>query len=232
MLPLITAVIAFISIGFSAPSQPKPSEWIHLFDGKTTKGWHSYGKATAGNAWKVQDGTLFFNAESKKINPTQGGDLVTNGSFTNFHLKLEWKISKNGNSGIIFWVQDDTSKYKQVWFTGPEMQVLDNDGHPDGKIKKHRAGNLYDLVEGKEGAVNKVGEWNFVDIISYNGKLDFYLNGVNTVSTTYGDADWKALIAGSKFKYSPDFGKTFGGHIALQDHGDNVWYRNIMIKKL
>jgi hypothetical protein len=110
--------------------------------------------------------------------------------------------------------------------------VLDNDGHPDGKIKKHRAGNLYDLVEGKEGAVNKVGEWNLVDIISYNGKLDFYLNGINVVSTSYGDADWKKLVAGSKFKDKPDFGKTFSGHIALQDHGDKVWYRNIMIKKL
>ncbi len=232
MRTILIAAFAFISLSFNTPTQPKPKEWVSLFDGKTTKGWHCYGKPTASAAWKVQDGTLFFDADSKKTNPKEGGDLVSDASFTNFHLKLEWKISKNGNSGIIFWVQDDTSKYKQVWFTGPEMQVLDNDGHPDGKIKKHRAGNLYDLVEGKEGAVNKVGEWNFVDIISYNGKLDFYLNGVNTVSTTYGDADWKALIAGSKFKYSPDFGKTFGGHIALQDHGDNVWYRNIMIKKL
>ena len=175
---------------------------------------------------------MFLDGDSKKDSLITGGDIVTDESFGNFHLKLEWKIAKNGNSGIIFWVQDDTAKYKQVWFTGPEMQVLDNDGHPDGKIKKHRAGNLYDLIEGKEAAINKVGEWNLVEIISNNGQLDFYLNGVNVVSTAYGDPQWRELIAGSKFKTKPDFGKIFCGHIALQDHGDNVWYRNIMIKKL
>lgn len=231
MYPFLLGTIAFINSFFAAPT-PKPNDWVNLFDGKSTKGWHSYGKAKAGSAWKVEEGVLFFDAASKKTNADAGGDLVSDGSFSNFHLKLEWKISKNGNSGIIFWVQDDTTKYKQVWFTGPEMQVLDNDGHSDGKIKKHRAGNLYDLIEGKEGAVNKVGEWNLVEIISYNGKLDFYLNGINVVSTTYGDADWKKLIAGSKFKDKSDFGKVFSGHIALQDHGDNVWYRNIMVKKL
>jgi len=232
MIPIFTVVIAFVSQLFTTPTQPKPNKWINLFDGKTTKGWHSYGKSTTGSAWKVEDGMLFFDGVSKKEQQLTGGDIVTDESFGNFHLKLEWKISKNGNSGIIFYVQDEPTKYDNVWFTGPEMQVLDNDGHPDGKIKKHRAGNLYDLVEGKEGAVNKVGEWNLVEIISNNGQLDFFLNGVNVVSTTYGDADWKSLIAGSKFKTKPDFGRVFNGHIALQDHGDNVWYRNIMIKKL
>jgi len=232
MISIFTVVIAFVSQLFTTPTQPKPNKWINLFDGKTTKGWHSYGKPTTGSAWKVEDGMLFFDGVSKKEQQLTGGDIVTDESFGNFHLKLEWKISKNGNSGIIFYVQDEPTKYDNVWFTGPEMQVLDNDGHPDGKIKKHRAGNLYDLIEGKEGAVNKVGEWNLVEIISNNGKLDFFLNGVNVVSTTYGDADWKSLIAASKFKTKPDFGKVFRGHIALQDHGDNVWYRNIMIKKL
>ncbi len=232
MIPLFAVVFAFVSQLFATPIQPKPVKWRNLFDGKTTKGWHSYGKPTPGAAWKVEDGTLFLDGVSKKEQQLTGGDIVTDESFGNFHLKMEWKISKNGNSGIIFYVQDDTAKYKQVWFTGPEMQVLDNDGHPDGKIKKHRAGNLYDLIEGKEGAVNKVGEWNLVEIISNNGQLDFYLNGINVVSTTYGDPQWRELIAGSKFKTKPDFGKVFSGHIALQDHGDNVWYRNIMIKKL
>lgn len=232
MFPILAVIVALFSQLFSVPTQPKPNKWIYLFDGKTTKGWHSYGKSFAGAAWKVEDGVLFFDGSNKKDPLVTGGDIVTDESFGNFHLKLEWKISKNGNSGIIFYVQDEPKKYDYVWFTGPEMQVLDNDGHPDGKIKKHRAGNLYDLVEGKEGAVNKVGEWNLVEIISNNGQLDFYLNGINVVSTTYGDAQWKALIAGSKFKTEPDFGKVFSGHIALQDHGDNVWYRNIMIKKL
>lgn len=232
MIPIFAVAFAFISQLFTTPILHKPNKWINLFDGKTTKGWHSYGKSSAGSAWKVDNGVLFFDGLSKKDSLVKGGDLVTDQSFGNFHLKLEWKISKNGNSGIIFWVQDEPTKYDYVWYTGPEMQVLDNDGHPDGKIKKHRAGNLYDLIEGKEGAVNKVGEWNLVEIISNNGKLDFFLNGINVVSTTYGDAEWRALIAGSKFKTKPDFGKVFSGHIALQDHGNNVWFRNIMIKKL
>lgn len=226
----LTGVFVLIISCCTAQSKKKAGEWVSLFDGKTTNGWHTYGKNSAGEAWIVSDGALHLDAGNKD---GKGGDLVSDASFgSNFHLKLEWKIAKNGNSGIMFFVQDDPAKYKYVWHTGPEMQVLDNDGHPDGKIKKHRAGNLYDLIEGKEGAVLPVGQWNLAEIISYNGKLDFFLNGVNVVSTTYGDADWKALIAGSKFKDKPDFGRVFSGHIALQDHGDKVWYRNITIKKL
>ena len=160
------------------------------------------------------------------------GDIVTDESFNDFDLKLEWKISKNGNSGIIFYIQDEPKKYDYIWYTGPEMQILDNDGHSDGKIIKHRAGNLYDLIEGKEGVVKAVGEWNQVEIISNKGKLDLLLNGVTVVSTIVGDDNWRNLIAGSKFKTKPDFGKVFSGHIGLQDHGNEVWFRDIKIKKL
>jgi len=209
------------------PIEPK-STWISLFDGKTTKGWHSYGKTSAGEAWKVVDGSLHLEA-GKGLS---AGDLITDESFEDFDLKLEWKISKNGNSGILFYIQDNPDKYKQIWFTGPEMQVLDNDGHPDGVILKHRAGNLYDLIEGKEGVVNPVGDWNQVEIISKDSKLDLILNGTTVVSTYVGDDNWRALIAGSKFKDMPDFAKVFKGHIGLQDHGNEVWFKNIKIKKL
>jgi hypothetical protein len=160
--------------------------------------------------------------------------IVTNESFTNFHLQLEWKISKNGNSGIIFFVQNDPSKYKNTWHTGPEMQVLDNDGHPDSKIISHRAGNLYDLIVGDESGVKPAEQWNQVDIIVNKGTLVMKLNGVTTVNTHLGDDSWKELIRRSKFSKgeSPDFGKVFSGHISLQDHGDQVWYRNIRIQKL
>ena len=210
------------------------SEWITLFNGKNTKGWHSYGKETVGKAWKVEEGGILHLDASNKADwqTNGGGDLVHELELQDFHLKLEWKIAAKGNSGVIFWVQDDKSKYDYVWFTGPEMQVLDNDGHGDGKIIKHRAGNLYDLIAGPEGVVKPVGEWNQAEIVSYRGKLDFYLNGVNVVSTTYGDDAWRTMIANSKFKTMPDFGKFFTGHIALQDHGDNVWFKNIMVKKL
>jgi hypothetical protein len=112
------------------------------------------------------------------------------------------------------------------------MQVLDNAGHDDGKIIKHHAGDLYDLISCSQETVKPVGEWNQVEIISNNGKLDFILNGTNVVSTTMWDDNWKKLVAGSKFKDMPDFGTYKKGRIALQDHGNMVSYRNIMIKKL
>lgn len=203
-------------------------EWISLFDGKTTKGWHSYGKTVTGEAWKVENGVLHLDA-GKGLS---AGDIVTDESFDDFDLKLEWKISQNGNSGIIFFIQDNPSKYKQIWYTGPEMQILDNEGHPDGLLLKHRAGNLYDLIEGKEGIENPVGDWNQVEIINNQGNLSLILNGTTVVSTIVGNDNWKTLIAGSKFKDMPDFAKVFSGHIGLQDHGNEVWFKNIKIKKL
>lgn len=210
-------------------------EWVSLFDGKTTSGWHTYGKDAVGEAWKVIDGALMLDPTNKQGWQIKGGgDIVTNESYGDFHLQLEWKISKKGNSGIIFFVQDEPKKYNYIWYTGPEMQVLDNDGHADAKINKHRAGNLYDLVAGVEGAVKPVGEWNLVDVINEKGTLTLKLNGVTTVTTTLGDDAWKNLIKNSKFSKgeSPDFGKVFTGHIGLQDHGDQVWYRNIRIQRL
>lgn len=206
-------------------------EWHALFDGKSLDGWHTYGQSKAGAAWTAEDSILHFSPKAA-VNPGDRGDLVTNEAYDNFDLKLEWKISKNGNSGILFYVQEDTSKYKNTYNTGMEMQVLDNDGHPDGKIFKHKAGNLYDLIPNTKETVKPVGEWNQVQITSNNGKLDFFLNGENVVSTTLWDDDWKKLIAGSKFADMPGFGTFKSGHIALQDHGDEVWYRNIMIKRL
>lgn len=211
--------------------------WVSLFDGKTTGGWHTYGRTEAGKAWKVVDGSLHLDAGNKKDWQTSdGGDIVTDEEFENFHLQLEWKVAPKGNSGIIFYVNEDTSKYHYTWNTGPEMQVLDNGnentaGHPDAKIKSHRAGDLYDLVISKE-AVKPAGEWNQVEIISNNGKLDFYMNGQHTLSTTMWDDSWKQLIAKSKFRDMKGFGTYRKGKIALQDHGDKVWYRNIRVKRL
>jgi hypothetical protein len=212
-------------------------EWISLFDGKTTKGWHTYGHPTIGKAWKVEDGALRLDAASKKDWQTaEGGDIVTDDEFENFHLKMDWKISPKGNSGIIFYVHEDSTKYKYTWSTGPEMQVLDNGtesepGHPDAKITSHRAGDLYDLVVAKE-LVKPVGEWNTVEIIANKGSLEFRVNGEKALSTTMWDENWKQMLAKSKFKNMPGFGTFKKGRIALQDHGNDVWFRNIMIKKL
>lgn len=206
--------------------------WVSLFDGKTTAGWHSYGKTTIGEAWKVADGAIYLDTTQKDGWQIKGGgDIVTNDEFENFHLKLEWKIAPNGNSGIIFYVHEDTAKYKYVWYTGPEMQVLDNNGHSDAKIPKHRAGDLYDLISCSKETVKPAGEWNEAEIVSNNGKLDLFLNGTNVVSTNMWDSAWKQLLAGSKFKDMADFGTYKKGRISLQDHGNAVWYRNIKIKK-
>ena len=212
------------------------SGWITLFDGKSTTGWHSYGKKTAGAAWKVVDGTLHLDAAGKKNNKLEGGDIVTDNEYENFHLQLEWKISPKGNSGIIFYVNEDLSKYPNTYNTGPEMQVLDNGtatkaGHADARIYTHRAGDLYDLIASKE-LVKPAGEWNKAEIVSKNGKLDFYMNGQHALSTTMWDDNWRQMVAISKFKDMPGFGIFKKGKIALQDHGDDVWYRNIRIKNL
>jgi hypothetical protein len=214
-------------------SSTSADEWEPLFDGKTTKGWHSYGRKTAGKAWKVDNGALYLDASNKaNWQAGDGGDLVTDDEFQNFHLKLEWKVSPKGNSGIIFYVKEDPSKYKATYNTGLEMQVLDNEGHPDAKIHKHRAGDLYDLIASSKEPVKPAGEWNEVEVISNGGKLEFFLNQEKIVSTTIWDDNWRQLVKGSKFASMPGFGTFKTGRIALQDHGDEVWYRNIMIKRL
>jgi uncharacterized protein YaiE (UPF0345 family) len=214
-------------------AQGRKAGWQKLFDGKTTKGWHTYGQASVGKAWTVDDGALHLDASNKKDWQTSdGGDIVTEESFDNFHLKLDWKIAAKGNSGIILFVQEEPAKYKYTWHTGPEIQVLDNNGHPDAKIHKHRAGDLYDLIASSPETVKPVGEWNQVEIISNNGQLEVIQNGQEVLSTTLWDDNWRTMIAGSKFAKMQGFGAFKSGKIALQDHGDNVWYRNIQIKRL
>ncbi len=224
---------AFTKKTFEIPILNAQHGWVSLFDGKTFNGWHSYGKTTVGNAWKIEDGAIHLNAADKKSYQTEGGgDLVTNKAFTNFDFKAEWKISKGGNSGILFFVQDNPAKYNETWNTGLEMQVLDNDGHPDGKIHKHRAGDLYDLIACSKETVKPVGEWNKVEIIANHSTLQLILNGTVVVKTTLWDNNWQDMIAHSKFKNMPGFGMFKKGHIALQDHGNDVWFRNIQIRQL
>lgn len=208
--------------------QEKKEGWQLLFNGSTTNGWHKFGGGTVGNGWKVSDGAIFYDPSAN-----DGGDIVTNEEFENFVLKLEWKVSKGANSGIMFYVHEDTSKYRAPWQTGPEMQVLDNINAEDNKAENHLAGTLYDLI-GKKGdsRPKPVGEWNQAEIKCLNGKLDMYLNGVHIVSTVLWNDNWKEMIANSKFKDMPGFGTFKKGRINLQDHGHEVWFRNIKIKKL
>lgn len=225
---IIAALLATLT---SCKSQKmNQGDFNSLIEKNSTSGWHTYGKTYAGKAWIVENNTLHFDPSI--TDKTQRGDLTTDADYENFHFKYEWKIAKNGNSGVMFNVKDDAKTYPQPYLTGPEMQVLDNNGHPDAKIYKHRAGDLYDLIASSKETVKPAGEWNAAEIILNKGKLEFYLNGEQIVSTAMWNDEWNKMVAASKFKSMPDFGKFRSGKIVLQDHGDEVWYRNIMIKKL
>ncbi len=207
--------------------------WELLFNGTDISGWHKYGGAPVGAAWQVVDGELMLDPSAKDgWQVRDGGDIVSDKEFGDFHLSLDWKIAENGNSGVIFYISEDTTLYEWPWMTGPEMQVLDNNGHPDAKIEKHRAGDLYDLISVSEETVKPHGEWNHAEIKSEGGQLDMWLNGVKVVSTKMWDEAWAEMIAGSKFGDMPGFGTFRQGRIGLQDHGDKVWFRNVKIRSL
>lgn len=216
----------------SSTTQESSEEWKVLFDGKSMAGWRAYNSDEPGTAWKVVDGTLMLD-DSEKVDDKikDGGNLLTVDQYENFELALEWKISPCGNSGIMFNAVADGT-YEEPWHTAPEMQVLDNSCHPDAQIIKHRAGDLYDMISCSEETVKPAGEWNQVRIISNQGKVQFWLNDVNVVSFDMRSAAWDSMIANSKFKALPAFGKARKGHIVLQDHDNKVWFRNIKIKEL
>ena len=226
-----TILFLFISMTGSAQNalsaKEKSDGWKLLFDGKTMNGWRNYQSDKVTDRWMVSNGELYLD---KSV--TAGtGDIMTNDEFENYELAIEWKISPCGNSGIIFNVVED-EKFKNTYNSGPEMQVLDNTCHPDAKIAKHRAGDLYDLIAVSKETVKPAGEWNQVRIVSKNSKMEFWLNGTKVVDFTMHTPEWKNMVANSKFKTMPGFGESKKGHIALQDHGDAVWFRNIKIREL
>lgn len=208
-------------------SAEKQEGWELLFDGKKIDRFHNFNKTTVDSKWYVDDGAIHFDPEAKG----EGGDLISNEQYENFELKLEWKISNCGNSGIFFNVVED-EKYCCPYLTGPEMQVLDNTCHPDSRFVTHRAGDLYDMIETSMVTVKPAGEWNRVRIVSNNGEVEFWLNGYKVVEFTMHNEEWKQMIANSKFSQWEDFGLARSGHIGIQDHSDKVWFRNIKIRRL
>ena len=206
---------------------------ILLFDGKTTDQWRSYGKETFPKGWEINDDAIHCIG-SGKGEAGEGGDIITKEKFKNFELTLEWKISEGGNSGIFYLAQEVAGD--PIWKSSPEMQVLDNLKHPDAKLGvdgNRQAGSLYDLISAKPQNAKPVGEWNTVKIMVYKGTVVHYQNGVQVLEYHLWTDEWKKMCANSKFKDFPNFVNTATeGFIGLQDHGDDVWYRNIKIKKL
>ena len=185
MKPYYLILVLLISLKFhdvSAQSaltdQEKKEGWKLLFDGQTTAGWRNYGSDKIGEAWKVKDGVLYLDTSKKKDWQTHGGgDIITEKEYENFELSLEWKIEACGNSGIMFNVVESKDN-QYAWYSAPEVQVLDNACHPDAKIIKHRAGDLYDLISCSTETVKPAGEWNQVRITSNKGNLELWLNGL------------------------------------------------------
>lgn len=207
--------------------------WKSLFNGEDISEWRNFNKTDINPKWRIEDGTLHYigNDQSEEgWESKKGGDIITKGQYDNFEFKIEWKISPNGNSGIMYNVVEEG--YEKPYHTGPEMQILDNDGHPDGKIIKHRAGDLYDLISCSEETVRPVGEWNEVMIRIKDGHLQHWLNGVKVVQTRMWTPAWDTMVANSKFVEWKDFGTKRKGHICLQDHDNEVWFRNIKIREI
>ena len=208
----------------------KPSPWTNLFDGKTTNGWHSYNKSSV-QGWKIDNGTLTTDGK--------GGDLVTDKEYENFELEFDFKVQPKGNSGVIYKVIE-SKDLNQPYISGPEYQVIDDKGYEwveNGQRKqlstKQLTGASYDILAPSDLSVVKpAGEWNRGRIVVNNNRVEHYLNGKKVVEYEYGSDAWKKLVAGSKFakwKYAEPHAK---GRIALQGHGDTVWYRNLRIREL
>lgn len=206
--------------------------WILLFDGETSRGWRGYGRNTFPIGWEVEDGTLHM----KGSRSADGGDIIYQQEFQNFRLKLDWKISEGGNSGI-FYLGQELPERGPIYLTAPEMQVLDNDRHPDARLGRNnnrQAGSLYDLIPAVPQNTRPVGEWNEVEIVVNDGTITHKQNGETVVEYQLGTSEWKELVAGSKF---PGLNENWvdvamKGYIGMQDHGDEVWFRNLKLLEL
>lgn len=225
-------VLATLVMGHAGAAEPAnkltdaeaKAGWKLLFDGETTKGWRSYKKDSISNGWKVVDGALTRAAGG-------AGDIITTDKYDAFELSIDYKISKGGNSGIMYHVTEEANT---PWMTGPEIQIQDNkDGH-DPQL----AGWLYQLYQpakdektGKPiDATKPAGEWNTLVILITPEKCTHTMNGVKYVEYVKGSKDWDERVEKSKFGKMPLFGKATNGYISLQDHGNEVAYRNIKIR--
>ncbi len=195
--------------------------WELLFDGKTTDGWRGYMMETMPDGWQVVDGEL--------TRVGRGPDIITVQQFENFDLTMEWKVERGGNSGVFFRAIEGPDR---IYYAAPEMQILDDENHADGRSPLTSVGSNYALHPAPRGLARPVGEWNSSRILVDGNHVQHWLNGVRTVEYELGSPDWLERVAASKFSQWPEYGKASNGHIGLQEHGDRVAFRNIKIRQL
>ena len=224
-----------------------------IFDGTSTNGWRGYGKDALPSRWSIEDGCLKFSGTGTGEGQTgEGGDVIFAHKFRNFELELEWKVSKGGNSGIFYLAQevttkneDGTERYEPIYISAPEYQVLDNANHPDAKLGvdgNRQSASLYDMIPAKPLNQNPFGEWNKARIMVYKGTVVHGQNDANVVEYHLWTQQWTDMLQASKFsqeKWPLAFellnncgGENHEGYIGFQDHGDDVWFRNVRVKVL
>lgn len=209
--------------------QQKADGWQLLFDGQTMNGWRFF-KGYANDSWEVADGALHCKPPREGEGAlNQRSDIMTENQYENFELMLEWKISNAGNSGIMYRV---TEEFDQPYYSGPEYQVLDDEGYPGPLQPAQFSGANYDMHVAEPKVTKPVGEWNQTKIVVNGNHVEHWLNGTKVVEYELRSEDWTTRKNGSKWKDAPGYGMAAKGHIDLQDHGNEVWYRNIFIKPL
>lgn len=212
----------------------KKNGWALLWNGQTSEGWR--GAKLTGfpeKGWTIEDGILKVH-KADGGESTNGGDIVTKRKYKNFVLTVDFKITEGANSGIKYFVNPDLNKGAGSAI-GCEFQILDDEKHPDAKlgVKGNRQlGSLYDLIPAPKDKPFKKGEWNTATIVVEGNKVTHVLNGVKLLEYTRNNQMWNALVAYSKYRDWPNFGNAEEGHILLQDHGDEVWFKNVKIKEL
>lgn len=199
-----------------------------MFDGKTLNGWRGYNKPdTAGTRWKVENGLVTIPGTNEGDTKGQR-DLITDATYDQFDIKWEWKIALGGNSGLKYFVLED-----QPSAIGHEYQMIDDERHPDAKIGPHRqTAAFYDVFPAADRPLKPAGEWNTSEVIVKGNHVEHWLNGKRVLQYELDSPELRAAVAKSKFKDIARFGKPQKGHILIQDHGDQVWFRNVTIKPL
>ena len=231
---LMFSVQSFAQKPNKLTNEEKKESWVLLFNGKNFDGWRQCNGTTMPANWKIEDDAMkVFTGEGKKPGQGSNGDIVYGDKkFKNFELSIDWKASKMANSGIFFNVREVPGQ--PIYYAAPEIQVLDNKDATDNKIASHLAGSLYDLIAADPKTVHPAGEWNTIVIRVKDGKVTHIQNGTEVLSYTLWTPEWDEMVKNSKFKNFQGWteGIDKDGFIGLQDHGAQVWYRNIRIKEL